>query len=131
MKIIFFLKKFVHISAPNGKIEIGLNSQGCCLRSARSQETPTVPGLRFILGRPKFQTGSPNGRLKRIILRLTSGEQTRKFPVHSALLKRKRKTFSCQTYAKKYFRRQKANKQALVLRFASVTSAAAQFKFLA
>ena len=32
--------------------------------------------LRFTLGRPKFQTGSPNGHLKLMILRLTSSEQT-------------------------------------------------------
>ena len=47
--------------------------------------------LRFTLRRPKSQTGSPN--LKRIILRLNFGEQTTKFPAHSALLKRKRKAF--------------------------------------
>ena len=31
--------------------------------------------LQFTLGRPKFQTGSPNGHLKLMILRLTSSEQ--------------------------------------------------------
>ena len=32
--------------------------------------------LRFTLGPPKFQTGSPNGHLKLMIIRLTSSEQT-------------------------------------------------------
>ena len=47
-------------------------------------------------GRPKFQTRSPNGHLKLMILRITSCERTTKFPAHSALLKRKRKTFGCR-----------------------------------
>ena len=50
--------------------------------------------LRFTLGRPKFQPGSPDRCLKHLILRLTtkSSEQTTKFPAHSALLKRQRNT---------------------------------------
>ena len=47
-------------------------------------------------GRPKFQTRSPNGHLKLMILRITSCERTTKFPAPSALLKWKRKTFGCR-----------------------------------
>ena len=54
--------------------------------------------LRFALGRPKFQTGSPNGSLRLTIFRLTSSEQTTKFPDHSALLKWQRKTFDRPNY---------------------------------
>ena len=54
--------------------------------------------LRFALGRPKFQTRSPNGSLRLTIFRLTSSEQTTKFPDHSALLKWQRKTFDRPNY---------------------------------
>ena len=54
-------------------------------------------------GRPKFQTRSPNGRLKLMILRITSCEWTTKFPAHSALLKQKRKTFGLSAVGEKIF----------------------------
>ena len=44
--------------------------QGCCLTGAWGAKASTIT-----LGRPKFQTGSPNGHSKLMILRLTSSEQ--------------------------------------------------------
>ena len=99
-------------------------------KAVAQRETRSLRLLLFTLGRPKFQTGSPNGGLKLMILRLTSGEQTTKFPAHSALLKWQRKTFDRRSQAKKYFCQWKVNKQHYVLKFTSVTSAAEQLKFL-
>ena len=65
------------------------------LKTWKSQLTLPNGRVQFARGWPKFQTRSPNGRLKLLILRLTSDVRTTKFPAHcwSALLKRKRKTF--------------------------------------
>ena len=52
-----------------------------------------MPEVPTIYRQPKFQAGSPNGRLKLMILRLTFTEQTTKFPAHSALLKQQQKMF--------------------------------------
>ena len=99
------------------QIEIGLSSQDCCLTSARWPKAPKhdlpfedsfvnhlsvklISSIKIIiiiiitLGQPKFQTLCLNRCLKLMILRLTFGEQTTTFPVHLALLKSKRETFS-------------------------------------
>ena len=64
----------------------------------------------------------------------TSNEQTTKFPAHSALLKQKLKACGGRVWTK-IILQVKLNKQALVLKFAPVTStprasAAVQLKFL-
>ena len=43
------------------QIEIGMNSQGCCLTGALLPEMPMIPRLQFTLGQPKFQTERANG----------------------------------------------------------------------
>ena len=66
-----------------------------------------------------------------MILRLTSSEQTTKFPAHSALLIQNGRCLVVDLRQKKSIHQQKVNKQALVLKFASENSGAAQLKFLA
>ena len=65
--------------------------QGYCQMGASLPEAPTI-----YHGRPKFETRSPNGCIKIMILRLTSINWTPKFPAHSALLKQTQKTFGHQ-----------------------------------
>ena len=114
MRIIIILNK--NLFTFMCQIEIGLSSQGCCLTSARWPKAPKhdlffedsfvnhlavklISSIKIIiinitLGQPKFQTLCLNRCLKLMILRLTFGEQTTTFPVHLALLKSKRETFS-------------------------------------
>ena len=57
-------------------------------------QLPEVPMYDLPTGNQNFKQGPRADELKLMILRLSLGEQTTKFLAHSALLKRKQKTFS-------------------------------------